>query len=624
MPSKLTAKVEFYKGSTLTQTYTQDNSINSFTVTRAGVNGKFFGFGISQKSTLVLADLQRNITIDPASDFRYTLDNSSFCPYFDVESITRDEDNNTLTVVGNDIINKASKYVFKDLNLTAPYSTKDILDAIKTVLGCSFYHYPNKVYTYQSGANFSGTETLRQVLDFIAEITGTFYYVVSARNITFEDITLLSAFVEITKDDYFTFHTQQPVTLSKIASITELGDNIEAGDDTGAVQYIRNNPLLDLRDDRATILTSLLNRLGSLTFVPFDVEWSGNRFHDPGCKVKLTAENGSIVTTYLINETFNYDGTLEQTAEWSYSETDVEIDSNPATLGDALNQTFAKVDKLQKNITLYVSEAVDEVLPGKIDESLSGIRTDVADLKTTTSQNTQKITQLQLTTDGITSDVSTLQTTTTTLTNDLNDVVAEQTTIKNNISSLQQKDSEIVASVTALETTTKSYTDKAVENLQDYTDGEITSVRSSISQLSVKSDEIAASVEKVKSDTITTTDGLELKINEVNNRVDLSMTAEQVDIKISQAINNGVSSVTTNTGYTFDDEGLKISKSTSSMQSLLNETGLKVTSVGTTMLQATSEGVDARNLTAQEYLKIENVRFEKYNSTRMGCFWIGG
>ena len=114
MPSKLTAKVEFYEGSTLTQTYTQDNSINSFTVTRAGVNGKFFGFGIAQKSTLVLADLQRNITIDPASDFRYTLDNSSFCPYFDVESITRDEDNNTLTVVGNDIINKASKYVFKD------------------------------------------------------------------------------------------------------------------------------------------------------------------------------------------------------------------------------------------------------------------------------------------------------------------------------------------------------------------------------------------------------------------------------------------------------------------------------------------------------------------------------
>ena len=189
---------------------------------------------------------------------------------------------------------------------------------------------------------------------------------------------------------------------------------------------------------------------------------------------------------------------------------------------------------------------------------------------------------------------------------------------------MQQKDNEIVASVTALETTTKSYTDKAVENLQDYTDGEITSVRSSISQLSVKSDEIAASVEKVKSDTITTTDGLEQKINEVNNRVDLSMTSEQVDIKISQALNDGVSSVTTHTGYTFDDEGLKISKSTSSMQSLLNETGLKVTSVGTTMLQATAEGVDARNLTAQEYLKIENVRFEKYNSTRMGCFWIGG
>ena len=47
---------------------------------------------------------------------------------------------------------------------------------------------------------------------------------------------------------------------------------------------------------------------------------------------------------------------------------------------------------------------------------VSGIVTDVADLKTTTSQNTQKITQLQLTTDGITSDVNTLQTTTTTLT----------------------------------------------------------------------------------------------------------------------------------------------------------------------------------------------------------------
>lgn len=104
------------------------------------------------------------------------------------------------------------------------------------------------------------------------------------------------------------------------------------------------------------------------------------------------------------------------------------------------------------------------------------------------------------------------------------------------------------------------------------------------------------------------------------------MTSDAVEIAINKVISNGVDTVTTSTGFTFNDDGLTIAKTDSEMSTTIDENGMVVSNSSEEVLTATSEGVNAINLTARKYLIIgTNSRFEDYNnSTRTGCFWIGG
>ncbi len=109
----------------------------------------------------------------------------------------------------------------------------------------------------------------------------------------------------------------------------------------------------------------------------------------------------------------------------------------------------------------------------------------------------------------------------------------------------------------------------------------------------------------------------------------IAQTADQVHIAIQNLQNNGISKVKTETGYTFDDEGLKISRSNAEMTNLLDNTGMYVKRGSDVVLQANNEGVETMNITVRNYLSIgNNARFENYNdgydSRRTACFWIGG
>ena len=102
------------------------------------------------------------------------------------------------------------------------------------------------------------------------------------------------------------------------------------------------------------------------------------------------------------------------------------------------------------------------------------------------------------------------------------------------------------------------------------------------------------------------------------------MTSEDVSIAIRSELSNGVTSVTTETGFTFDKDGLRVSKSGSEMESLLDDDGLSVFRNDTEVLTADNTGVNCINVTARQYLIIGGSRFESYGSGRTGCFWIGG
>ena len=108
---------------------------------------------------------------------------------------------------------------------------------------------------------------------------------------------------------------------------------------------------------------------------------------------------------------------------------------------------------------------------------------------------------------------------------------------------------------------------------------------------------------------------------------ELKQNSEEITISVQKILTEGISSVTTTTGYTFNADGLRISKSGYEIVNLLDNTGMYVTRSGDPMLQANADGVIATDVTVRNYLIMgTHARFEDYSdgtdSARTGCFWI--
>lgn len=156
-----------------------------------------------------------------------------------------------------------------------------------------------------------------------------------------------------------------------------------------------------------------------------------------------------------------------------------------------------------------------------------------------------------------------------------------------------------------------------------------------LTQLSVTADGLTAlvqsqqqQVQEVKdaqTGTQEAVDGLEESLAQVSSRVELALTSDQVEIAIEKKLAQGVDSVTTKTGFTFDDEGLTVSKTGSEMTTQVTEDGMTVSRSGTQVLVVDNQGVEATNLHAKTFLILAGkARLEPYGVDRMGCFWIGG
>ena len=156
-----------------------------------------------------------------------------------------------------------------------------------------------------------------------------------------------------------------------------------------------------------------------------------------------------------------------------------------------------------------------------------------------------------------------------------------------------------------------------------------------LTQLSVTADGLTAlvqsqqqQVQEVKdaqSDTQEAVDGLEESLAQVSSRVELALTSDQVEIANEKKLAQGVDTVTTKTGFTFDDVGLTVSKTGSEMTTQVTDDGMTISRSGTQVLLVDNQGVEATNLHAKTFLILAGkARLEPYGADRMGCFRIGG
>lgn len=103
----------------------------------------------------------------------------------------------------------------------------------------------------------------------------------------------------------------------------------------------------------------------------------------------------------------------------------------------------------------------------------------------------------------------------------------------------------------------------------------------------------------------------------------LTQTAEALRLQVER----GTQSVTTATGYTFDENGLRIAKAGQEMENLLDNTGMYVSRSGEVILQANAQGVQAADVTVRNYLMVgSHARFEDYadgtDPNRTACFYL--
>ncbi len=158
-------------------------------------------------------------------------------------------------------------------------------------------------------------------------------------------------------------------------------------------------------------------------------------------------------------------------------------------------------------------------------------------------------------------------------------------------------------------------------------ESETKSIKQTVSSLVLGTDSINASVKSLEESMVNTTNGLASDISKVQEQVNLAMTSSDVKLEIQKELANGVNKVSTSTGFTFDQNGLNISKTDSEMKTQITEDGMKIYKNSEVMLTANNQGVDAKNLHATTYLIIgNNSRMEDFTedgNKRTAVFWIG-
>lgn len=499
----ITAKVELYDGSTLLSSYKSTdpfNPISSIVIDRVG-GKKFFGFGVCQDLEVKLLDKERAININKHNIFKVAFGvNDSYVdttPLFYVYDVIRDENTNGLTVKAGDAIYYSRSHTLAEIVLPTSYNISYLNTQIANLLGLTVRYEGlseddvSLTYTYQT-PNFEGTENLRAVLDTIAEATQTIYFVNCQQELVFSRLSnAAEPVLTINKSDYFTLKDSDQVTLTKIVKATALGDNVSITvDGEGKTQYVRDNPFWELENDIGNILNNAKNAVGGLTLTQFDCDWRGNYLLEPTDKISIVTKDNKTITSYVLSDKITYTGGIKSHTLWEYADNEHETASNPIGIVENLNKTYAKVDKVNKQIDIVANET--------------------ASLKLTT-------------------------------------------------------------------------------------------------------DSIQASVKELD-------DSLFTVVKQVNTKV----TQDDVTISIEKAFEQGIESVTTKTGFTFNEEGLHVSKSGSEMTTTVTEDGIRVLRNYNEVLTANNQGVKAEDLHATTFLIIgDNSRFEDYGS-RTGCFWIGG
>lgn len=393
------------------KTFTKNDNLKSFTVERVGDESKLFGYGIVQRLNIKLVNISQadaEAWFNTNGRFNIELGN---LPTFYVSEVHRNEVSGELSITAYDTLKKATEYLIKQASAGVEdeeYKTNTLdaqtqriinflsvvgytLPKVKTnIVTSSNYKYYQPQFTQW---NLDGEETLRDVLDDIAEIYHSVYYISKewdGEKLYFQPIYEPTQFntnidsslryvpITVGKEDYFSLETKGNREFRTLTHATALGENISSIEynNWGTHVIIRDNSILSLMESDAaarhilreageyaepdvgpngeSLNATLYPSLAYLKMNQFDCSWRGGSFVRIGRAIKFEDREGNLVTGYLLNDVIEYDGTMRERTQWNYKNEDAVTSSNPATLGEILKNTSAVVDKVNQNVTQVV------------------------------------------------------------------------------------------------------------------------------------------------------------------------------------------------------------------------------------------------------------------------------
>lgn len=369
---RIQGEVELYEGSTLVATYKHTDYLKSFTVERVG-EGNFFGYGYCQKANVKLLDVNRekNITTDNSFVLKLGANGSmaTVFPPFYVSQTRRDEITNELSVTMYDKLYPASNHIVKELGLDESYpegyTLMQLAQEIASFLGLRGVRLSgvkdtlfSTYYTHQQVSIEDDKDNLRQMLTWIAEVTQTIYFLNWENVLIFKRLDRDGdAVLTLDKSKYIDLDSGDNRRLKQITKATELGDNVHVAiAQTGTNMIIKNNPFYELRADIQELLEPARESVLGMCINQFECEWRGNHLLDIGDKIGIVTKDNETVFSYLLDDEIEYNGALQEKTQWKYDANDDNEDSNPSTIGEAIYETFARVDKVKKQIDLVVSD----------------------------------------------------------------------------------------------------------------------------------------------------------------------------------------------------------------------------------------------------------------------------
>ena len=532
---KVKGAVAVYRAATLLKTYTYQDDLKEFTLERISEGSKFFGYGVAQRVNVKFRDTQRANPVLPGDIFTLSLDCNDADTYaftsgkYYVSERRRDENTNELSVFAYDKLKDATEHYTSEVDFSSCETFYAYMVAIKDFLGLDglvLKDFPLADAQSAAKADLEGSETLRGLLDDLAEATQTIYYINCENKLVFRRLSKSGEDLVLNKDDYTALKSGDNRRLQTICAATQFGNNVSASTSSvGTTQYIRDNDFWNTDDNIQSAVDTALALYGDFSINQFNVTWRGDYRLEVGDRLKIEQKDGTYVYSFLVDDKLAYNGFFQQVSKWEYQDNEGETASNPTSLGDKLKQTYAIVDKTNKEIDMVVSK-IDEV--------------------------DNKVTSMKLNVDGISARVTQVS----------EDTKRQTDALNNNITQIMEDNEQAQETIYA-------------------------------------------------------------EMDKIQKSVNAAITADQLAIEVAKQISNGVNEVTTTTGFTFNQEGLRVAKSQSEMETLITDDGMKIYRNNQEVLTANNKGVDALNLHATTYLIVGKYsRFEDYDS-RTGCFWLG-